>query len=139
MKRKEKKMHKKGVNKFFEVHGNMGIKLEAIDDTWPKRAVVTVDELRDALTSKMREWQDYFEKHFVKEIIREVLLEDFVKEIIREVLEEKGKTEIDYKAYYESIPILINFIKEQEQVGNKKAHETLKKWDDSYPGGVDVK
>jgi len=51
--------------------------------------------------------------------------------------EEKVKTDndlyIDYKGYYECLPILIDFIKEEVRVDNKKAVNALKRWDDDRP------
>ncbi len=69
-------MHEKSVIEFFEVHGNMAIKLEGLDHDWPRRAAITVDELRDGIISKMRDQQNYFKEYFVKKMIKEVLEED---------------------------------------------------------------
>lgn len=142
-------MHKLGVKRFFDVYGTMRISLKGINHGYLTRAAITFDELTDAIISKMRIEQD----ESIKRIIRkDESLRKSVDEISDKVIdklykameknrfdvfvkEEKVKTEIDYKAYYESIPILIDFIMEQARVGNKKADETLKSWDDSRLGG----
>ena len=72
-------MHELGVKRFFDVHGEMGIKLVNVDGhEWPKRAAITINELRDALTSKMRDQQNYFKDFYVRKMIKEVLKEEGV-------------------------------------------------------------
>ncbi|HDZ24926.1 hypothetical protein LCGC14_1060690 [marine sediment metagenome] len=53
-------MHELGVKRFFDVHGEMGIKLVNVDGhEWPKRAAITVNELRDAIVSGVRKEKTY--------------------------------------------------------------------------------
>ncbi len=149
-------MHELGVKKFFDVHGEMGLKLVNVDGhEWPKRAAITINELRDAIVSSVRKEKAYNLDIVIRRIVREVLKEEGVMdEIIDGIHKAAGKNGfdcfdkemnkdndlyIDYKGYYECLPILIDFIKEEVQVGNKKARNTLKKWDDNRPGKVEIK
>ncbi len=210
-------MHELGVKRFFDVHGKMAIRLENVDGhAWPKRAAITVDELRDAIVSSVRREKAYDLDVVIRRIVKEVLEEEgvinkiidgihkaaekngfdcFDKEKEEKVMvvnsydtdkyhtkeglyfncldngdveiilknektnkvvldcdtwasvvasvcvkekEEKVKTDndlyIDYKGYYKCLPILIDFIKEQAQVGNNNAVNVLKRWDDNRPG-----
>ncbi len=93
----------------------------------------------------------------VRKMIKEVLKEEgVIDEIIDGIFkaseksgfdcfgkekEEKVKTndnsydtEIDYKGYFECLPILIDFIKGEKRIGNKKAFNVLTRWDNDRPG-----
>lgn len=83
-------MHELGVKRFFDVHGNMGIRLENVDGhEWPKRAAITINELRDALTSKMKDQQNYFKEFYVRKMIKEVLEEEKLNKELSEVMNKK--------------------------------------------------
>jgi len=80
-------MHKLGVKEFFEVHGDMAIKLEGDGHDWPRRAAITVNELKDALTSEMRDQQNYFKAFYVRTMIKEVLEEEgVIDKIINKII-----------------------------------------------------
>jgi hypothetical protein len=69
-------MHELGVKRFFDVHGNMRIRLENVDGhEWPKRAAITINELRDAIVSSVRKEKAYDLDIVIRRIVKEVLEE----------------------------------------------------------------
>ncbi|KKM63588.1 hypothetical protein LCGC14_1509950 [marine sediment metagenome] len=81
-------MHELGVKRFFDVHGKMAIRLENVDGhEWPKRAAITINELRDAIVSSVRKQTDEIIKIKIdkeNDLWLEELMEQLMNKIVRQ-------------------------------------------------------
>ncbi len=88
-------MHELGVKRFFDVHGNMGIKLVNVDGhEWPKRAAITINELRVAIVSSVRKQTDDIIKIKIEKE-NDSWLEELMEKLMNNIVRQAEKNGFD--------------------------------------------